>query len=95
MYIPYYIHLNALDYTMPEWRVGEVTDIETALRTLESYRWSSHLDYLGIKNFPSLIDKTEMTPLLGSRESYEQSIAEIIMDPVRASNAEELEFPKP
>ena len=54
VYLPHYIHLNALDIVMPEWRGGN-GNIKVALRFLESYRWSSYLDYIGKKNFPSVI----------------------------------------
>jgi putative transposase len=46
LYLPYYIHLNALDKTMPKWRRGLVKDTERALATLENYRWSSHAAFL-------------------------------------------------
>mgnify|MGYP000745955618 CR=1 FL=1 len=60
MYIPYYIHLNPLDYSHPEWREGKVRNVQKALESLRQYRWSSHLDYLGIKNFPSISNRKEI-----------------------------------
>lgn len=52
-----YIHSNPLELWKPDWKEKKLTTLElqNALRFLEKYRWSSHLDYLGIKNFPSLI----------------------------------------
>lgn len=55
LYLPLYIHLNPLDLSMPEWRKQKIRDRNKAFKFLESYRWSSHLDYLGRKNFPSVI----------------------------------------
>jgi len=52
MWIPYYIHFNPLDLTIPEWREGNVRDSRKAANYLNAYRWSSHLDYAGKKNFP-------------------------------------------
>lgn len=49
IHLPFYIHLNALDSVMPEWRERKIPDVKKALRILETYRWSSHLDYLGKK----------------------------------------------
>ncbi len=57
-----YIHANPLDLWKPNWKEGGLTNLEiqNALKFLEKeYRWSSHLDYLGIKNFPSLIGNNE------------------------------------
>ncbi len=48
LYIPFYIHLNPLDYTHPKWRKGDVKKTHDALESLVGYRWSSHLDYLGV-----------------------------------------------
>lgn len=57
-----YIHSNPLDLWKPGWKESGLTNLEiqNASKFLENkYRWSSHLDYLGIKNFPSLISNNE------------------------------------
>ena len=57
-----YIHSNPLDLWKPGWKENGLSSLEIqgALKFLEKeYRWSSHLDYLGIKNFPSLISNNE------------------------------------
>lgn len=94
LYIPFYIHLNPLDYTHPEWRKGEVRDMSGALAALESYRWSSHLDYLGVPNFPSIIRTDIIGPILGTRENYENTIKDIICNPFLAGASKQLEFPE-
>ncbi|MEK7604699.1 MAG: transposase [Patescibacteria group bacterium] len=91
LYIPFYIHLNPLDYTHPEWRKGEVQDVSGALTALQNYRWSSHLDYFGNHNFPSIIESNEISPVLGMPSEYEQTIEEIISNPDLASRADEIE----
>lgn len=60
LYILHYIHLNALDFLPGAawWRErdkGNIRDTRKALNHLERYRWSSYLDYMGKKNFPSVI----------------------------------------
>ena len=62
LYILHYVHLNPLDYLkgFENWRErdkGRVRNARGALEYLETYRWSSYLDYIGVKNFPSLITK--------------------------------------
>ena len=59
-YILHYIHLNPLDYLegARKWRLRSksgIRSLRTALEYLDTYRWSSYLDYTGQKNFPSLI----------------------------------------
>jgi putative transposase len=92
LYIPFYIHLNPLDYVMPEWREGGVRNVQKALAHLAEYRWSSHLDYLGVKNFPSITRRNELQKLLGTRPAYERTIGEIISDPVVANSSEAIEW---
>ncbi|HEY4523017.1 MAG TPA: transposase [Candidatus Paceibacterota bacterium] len=94
LYIPYYIHLNPLDYVMPEWRQGGVQNVSAALDHLTAYRWSSHLDYLGMRNFPSITRRDELSELLGNQATYEQTIADIISNPELAQGGNELEWAK-
>ncbi len=92
LYIPFYIHLNPLDYTHPEWRKGEVTQTNEALASLRGYRWSSHLDYLGISNFSSLISTVFLSPILGTQQSYESKIINLIQDQALAQGSLLLEY---
>ncbi|OGG48639.1 hypothetical protein A3G63_03210 [Candidatus Kaiserbacteria bacterium RIFCSPLOWO2_12_FULL_52_8] len=92
LYIPFYIHLNPLDYVHPEWRAGEVRNTKKALEALLDYRWSSHLDYLGVRNFPSIIRTDVLNPMLGTRSEYERTIVEVIHDPSLAQESDYLEY---
>jgi putative transposase len=82
LYILHYIHLNPLDY-MPgaeKWRVrskGTIKNTREALRYLETYRWSSYLDYSGTRNFPSLLTVSLFRDTLGN---YQASIGTYLRD---------------
>jgi putative transposase len=82
LYILHYTHLNPLDYLpcATGWRErdkGCIKDVRGALKYLENYRWSSHIDYCGIKNFPSLITKE----LFGnSAPEYRKSTRDFLLD---------------
>jgi putative transposase len=91
LYIPYYIHLNALDMSMPQWRKGGVRNITQALGQLKKYRWSSHLDYLGEKNFPSITEREFLAGVIGTRSRYEQEIGRIITNQGLAEKSEYIE----
>ena len=93
LYIPYYIHLNPLDLTHPEWRTGSVRKADQALAALKAYRWSSHLDYSGIKNFPSLLDRSFLAHELGTPLRYERELRSIINSPTQAANSTIIELP--
>jgi len=57
LYILHYIHLNPLDYlpSARNWREHRIGSASRALKHLESYRWSSFLDYCSTSNFPSIL----------------------------------------
>lgn len=76
IHIPYYIHLNPLDINFSEWRKRELKDRKGAIKFLDNYRWSSHLDYAGIKNFPSVTQREFLLEFFGGPEKYKQSILE-------------------
>ncbi|PIS17398.1 MAG: hypothetical protein COT59_00810 [Candidatus Nealsonbacteria bacterium CG09_land_8_20_14_0_10_42_14] len=70
-----YIHSNPLEIWKPNWKEKGLTDseIKDALEFLKKeYRWSSHLDYWGIKNFPSLVDADFMRRFFESPEEYQE-----------------------
>ncbi len=91
LYIPYYIHLNPLDYSHPQWRTGSVLDPNTALQVLREYRWSSLFDYQEVKNFPSIITTREIKGLLGSTVNQNNNIKQIITSSKLAHSSNQLE----
>lgn len=74
VHLPYYIHFNPLDLKTPEWRKRELKNPATAIRFLEEYRWSSHLDYLGKKNFPSVTQREFLLDFFGGTKGYEDRV---------------------
>ena len=74
IHLPYYIHFNPLDLKMPDWREGEIENYQNAIKFLESYRWSSHLDYLSKKNFPSVTQREFLLKIFGGSENYKRGI---------------------
>lgn len=69
-----YIHSNPLKIWKKNWKEKQLTkpEIKEALKFLEKYRWSSHLDYLGIKNFPSIINKEFLLEFFNGTEGYKK-----------------------
>lgn len=91
-YIPFYIHLNPLDLSMPEWRKGNVRDLSKAFEFLGKYRWSSYMDYIGQKNFPSILDRNTLSEVLGSAKRQNKVMSEIIQDFTIASKSNVIEL---
>src|SRR3989344_614939 len=80
LYIPYYIHFNALDLYAPEWRKQRVASPKKAEAFLKNYRWSSHLDYAGEKNFPSVTDRKFFLEYFGGEKRYARSVSKMLKD---------------
>ena len=88
LYLPHYIHLNPLDLEMPSWRDKKLSNPKSALKFLESYRWSSFLDHIGKRNFPPVISSDLFRKLYGDPRGYRQSIVEWLNDMDLASVSE-------
>ena len=80
IHIPYYIHLNPLDLKFPEWRDRRINNYKKVFEYLESYRWSSHLDYLEKNNFPSVTNRKLLSEYFGGESGYKESILEWLKD---------------
>lgn len=76
LFIPYYIHFNPLDLSGHDWRGRKIKNTNDALSFLENYRWSSHLDYLGKKNFPAVTQRGYFLDFFGGEEKYRKSVKE-------------------
>ena len=44
------------------------------MKFLKSYRWSSHLDYFGKKNFPSVTQREFLLKFFGGHNEYKNSV---------------------
>lgn len=82
LYILHYIHLNPLDYLLDakKWRLRSksgIRNVGEALKYIDSYRWSSYLDYIGKKNFPSILTTSLFKDALGD---YHDSLTEYLED---------------
>jgi len=78
LHLPYYIHFNPLDLQMPEWRKRKIRNPKQAYEYLKSYRWSSHLDYLGIKNFPSVTQRDFFLDFFEDKKAYNRFVKELL-----------------
>ncbi|MCX6702517.1 MAG: transposase [Candidatus Wolfebacteria bacterium] len=72
IHLPYYIHLNPLDLKFSKWRTEGIRNYAAAMEFLESYRWSSFLDYIGKKNFPSLTQREFLNDFFEGPQNYKK-----------------------
>ncbi|MFH1129548.1 MAG: transposase [Patescibacteria group bacterium] len=87
--LPYYIHLNPLDLSFPEWRARKLNNYNGAMEYLGNYRWSSYLDYAGKKNFPSITNREFLLGVFGGDGKYKQNIEKWLKD-MAVNDAREL-----
>lgn len=80
IHLPYYLHCNPLDLIGAGWREKAIKDYKKSLKFLESYRWSSHLDYLGKKNFPSVTQREFLLEFFGGEVGYKSQITQWLKD---------------
>ena len=74
LHLPYYIHLNPLDLVTPEWRDRKIKNLDESLNFLKKYKWSSYLDYIGIKNFPSITQRDFLLKFFDDHKNYQVEI---------------------
>jgi len=58
--------------TAPEWRERTIKNYPETIKFLESYRWSSYLDYIGVKNFPSVTQREFLTEFFNGPQEYKK-----------------------
>jgi putative transposase len=67
-----YIHLNPVELIESNWKEEGIRDWKKTNEFLENYRWSSYLDYVGIKNFPSVINKNFLINYYKNEQNYKK-----------------------
>ena len=73
-YLLFYLHFNPLDLLNEGWRGGGEKDYKKYKDFLNEYRWSSHLDYSGQNNFPSVTSRDFYLDLLKGEKGYRDQI---------------------
>ena len=61
-----YIHSNPLSLIEPNWKENGIRNLKKSIKFLESYKWSSYLDYIGEKAFPSVTNRDLITGTLNN-----------------------------
>jgi len=70
-----YIHLNPIKLIDPLWRENGIQDIKKALEFLNTYKWSSYLDYKGVKRSENKIISPEDFPdYFSEKKVFEEEI---------------------
>lgn len=73
-----YVHLNPLELFDPTWKEKGVKNKKEAANFLRNYRWSSYQDYIGMKNYPSLLQKNVIEEFVSLGKDHENFITELL-----------------
>ena len=76
LHISRYIHLNSIDLVDPNWKEQGIRDWGSVQKFLEEFRWSSYQDWIGKKNFPSVLNRSGIDGLFKGSEDYKRFISE-------------------
>jgi putative transposase len=87
IYLVWYVFTNSLDLLEKNWREGGIKDIKKAINHMNSYKWSSYLDCIGIKNFPSVTSREFLMDNFGGEKEIKQFIEERIIDSEKTKNS--------
>lgn len=74
MHLSRYIHLNCLGLIEPGWKEEGIKNWDRANKFLESYKWSSYLDYVGKQNLAYIINKKSLQEYFKTQEDYKRYI---------------------
>lgn len=74
-----YIHTNPISLVESNWKENGIKEPEKAIKFLEDYKWSSYLDYIGIRNYPSLTNSDFFINVLGGKENCYNCVKDWIL----------------
>lgn len=69
-----YTFTNPVELVEKSWKEKGIENPKKAIKFLESYRWSSYLDCIGIQNFPSVTKRDFIIDFFGSSDKIEESV---------------------
>lgn len=78
LHLSRYQHLNPIELIVPNWSKEGLGNWQKVNEFLKTYRWTSYLDYIGIKNFPSVINREFISGYFQTPNEYEKYVSEFI-----------------
>ncbi|MEO0094212.1 MAG: transposase [candidate division WOR-3 bacterium] len=76
LHLSRYIHLNPVELIQPDWKEQGIKDWTEVNKFLAAYRWSSLLDYIGINNYPSVINKGLIEAYFKTPQEYKAFVTD-------------------
>ncbi|OHA53346.1 MAG: hypothetical protein A3A30_02410 [Candidatus Terrybacteria bacterium RIFCSPLOWO2_01_FULL_48_14] len=74
LHLSRYIHLNPVELAFPGWKEKGIENTQKLETFLNTYRWSSYLDYIGTKNFPSVTQREFLLGYFKNPREYKKFV---------------------
>ena len=75
-----YIHTNPISLIEPNWKEKGIHNLNKVIKFLENYKWSSHLDYLGVTNFPSVTERKLIAEIINGQKGCKKFLEDYIIE---------------
>jgi len=87
-----YIHTNPISLIYKNWKSIRIEDkdFKKITKFLKEYKWSSYLDYIGIKNFPSVTQREFMLELFREESNCKEFVENYIKNKGESKEYSEL-----
>ena len=69
-----YIHTNPIALIEPKWKEKGIENPEEVIKFLENYKWTSYLDYIGKKNFPSVTAREFLLKIMNGEKGCKEFV---------------------
>lgn len=69
-----YIHCNPISLIEPHFKEVGIKNKEEVIAFLNTYKWSSYQDYVGIKNFPSVTERNFLSEVMGDKQGCREAV---------------------
>ena len=80
-----YIHSNPIEIINANWKEKGIRNWLVVNKFLKNYRWSSYLDYIGIKNFPSITSRNFLLNYFKSDKGYQEFFKNYLGEDIKKS----------
>ncbi|PJC70118.1 MAG: hypothetical protein CO014_00420 [Candidatus Tagabacteria bacterium CG_4_8_14_3_um_filter_41_8] len=85
-----YVHTNPVSLVDFKWKEAGTKNKEKAIKFLGDYKWSSFIDYIGGKNFPSLTERKFFTEVFSGKIGCRKAVLNWVNG--KDTEFEEMEF---
>ena len=82
LHLSRYQHINPVELIEPNWKEGGIKDWKKVNEFLENYRWSSYLDYIGKKNYPSVTNRELINSYFKNPKEYKKFINDWLIEDI-------------